>query len=183
MWTFYAPSVDPTMGTSLPADPVDGQEFTLVDSMSAPTYSWKLRYVAAKSSNKWVFVGGTPLQAEVATSENTSSTTYAALATAGPSVTVPVAGDYYVAHGAKHLAPAAALHSTMSYDIGATGAVDADGVNALLAVSSAGGISTARVKKQAGLTAVTLTAKYKVSGSNANFAERWISLTPIAIGG
>ena len=93
-WTFYTPTVSPSIGTSLPTAPVDGQEFTLVDSLSAPTYSWKLRYVAAKASNKWVFIGGTPMTARIAASESTTSATYAAMTTPGPSLTIPVAGDY-----------------------------------------------------------------------------------------
>jgi len=47
-------------GTSLPASPVDGQEAILVDSLTAPTYSWRFRYVASiTDAYKWVCVGGT----------------------------------------------------------------------------------------------------------------------------
>src|SRR5215831_1233030 len=46
--------------TSLPASPVDGQECILCDSLSAPTYQWHLKYVAAKASNKWICIGGAP---------------------------------------------------------------------------------------------------------------------------
>ena len=92
--------VPPTaIGTALPASPVDGQEFILTDSLTAPTYTWRLRYLAAKASNKWVFVGGSPLYVEVTNPDGTASATYVALATAGPSITVPVAGDYFVGIG------------------------------------------------------------------------------------
>jgi hypothetical protein len=43
---------------------------------------------------------GKSLQARIDTSEGTTSTTYAALATPGPSVTVPRAGDYNIRSGA-----------------------------------------------------------------------------------
>jgi hypothetical protein len=52
----------PTYGTTLPASPVDGQEHVLVDSLTAPTYSWRCRY-NAQSTNvyKWEVHGGIPL--------------------------------------------------------------------------------------------------------------------------
>lgn len=181
-WHFYTPAVTPSIGTALPSNPVDGQEFTLVDSLSAPTYAWRLRYIAAKSSNKWQFVGGSPLEAEVATGETTTEASYSALSTAGPSVAVPVAGDYFVEHGFTSYSTA--KPNWMSYDIGGTGAVDADAVEGGLdSVADAAG-SFARRKKKSGLTAVTLTAKYKASsGNTVGFKNRWISIIPIAIGG
>jgi hypothetical protein len=52
----------PTYGITLPASPVDGQEHILVDSLTAPTYSWRCRY-NAQSTNayKWEVHGGNPL--------------------------------------------------------------------------------------------------------------------------
>jgi len=82
-------------GTSLPASPVDGQEYVLVDSTTAPTYQWRFRYNAGSSSvYKWEFIGGTPAVVNVAAG---------ATATGGwvegdtnCRVTVPRAGDYVV---------------------------------------------------------------------------------------
>jgi hypothetical protein len=52
----------PTYGTSWPSNPVDGQEHILVDSLTAPTYSWRCRYNAQSSSiYKWEVHGGIPL--------------------------------------------------------------------------------------------------------------------------
>jgi hypothetical protein len=49
-------------GTTLPASPYNGQEAILVDSVTAPTWHWRLRYNAGSSSAfKWGFIGGTPL--------------------------------------------------------------------------------------------------------------------------
>lgn len=56
-----APPQLPTYGTTLPAAPVDGQEHILVDSATAPSYQWRLRYNAGSTSAyKWEFVGGAP---------------------------------------------------------------------------------------------------------------------------
>lgn len=171
-----------TLVTSLPGSPTDGQEIVLVDSLTAPTYSWHLRYVAAKASNKWIFVGGAPGFGQVDTDESTTSTTYAALATAGPSFTLPVPGDYIVEVGcsAKH---SAAAEIFMSYDIGATGAVDADAYreqDTNSTIYSTGSYA----RKKTGLAAVALVAKYRGGAAGtANFRSRWMRVTPIAIGG
>ena len=56
---------DPGYGTTLPASPVDTQEYILVDSVTTPTYSWHLRYVAGiPDTYKWVFAGGHPAEAD-----------------------------------------------------------------------------------------------------------------------
>lgn len=51
-------------GTTLPASPVDGQEAILVNSTTAPTYQWRLRYNASSTSAyKWECLGGIPTKA------------------------------------------------------------------------------------------------------------------------
>lgn len=85
-------------GTSLPGSPTDGQLYILVDSTSAPTYQWTMRYNSTAS--KWYNVGGYPKLVEVLTSEGTSSTSFVDLTTVGPSFTAPVAGVYEVRWGA-----------------------------------------------------------------------------------
>jgi hypothetical protein len=175
-----APSVG--FGTTLPGSPVDGQEFVLVDSLTAPTYSWRLRYIAAKASNKWVFVGGVPGFANVNTAENVSSGAYHDLATVGPAFALPVVGDYIVGHGCL-VGNYGGDTSYMSYAIGATAASDADACQHL-SVTANTGASISRKQLKTGLAAVTLTAKYKnPAGSSRSFAHRWLEVTPKAIGG
>lgn len=85
-------------GTALPGSPADGDFFILVDSTTAPTYSWQLRYVAAKASNKWIFVGGSPLKtAEGALDPLTTSYQNVGSATGN----IPVNGDYRVTIGGR----------------------------------------------------------------------------------
>ena len=163
---------------------MDGQETILVDSTSAPTYAWRLRYNSTLT--KWEFVGGRPAFAEVVTSETTASTTYAALATAGPSIVLPVAGAYMVEIGGflQDADGAVSVACSMSYDIGGTGAVDADRIHgewAGFAGSLTIGSNHSRARVKTGLTAVTLTAKYKVSAGTGTFAERWMSVTPVTL--
>jgi hypothetical protein len=175
-------------GTALPSAPFNGQEFVLVDSTTNPTYQWRFRYNAGSgSAYKWEFIGGTPIIAEVATSETTGSTgSYVALTTAGPSVVLPVAGDYVVEVGARMNGFATSGGAgRMSYDIGGTGAVDGDSVAATNPSGASYGASVAGVRamKKTGLGAVTLTAKYKAVGANnVTFADRWMRVTPVRVG-
>jgi len=48
-------------GTTFPAAPIDGQEYVLVDSLTAPSFRWRFRYNASATTNKWEFLGGSPL--------------------------------------------------------------------------------------------------------------------------
>ncbi|MBI4034362.1 DUF2190 family protein, partial [Candidatus Saccharibacteria bacterium] len=168
-----------SIGTSFPANPEDGDEYTYVADGTNGVY-WHFIYRSATS--KWIFTGGAPLVSEVTTSESTSSGTYTALATAGPSITLPFAGDYDVKievlagnQGGTSAAP------IMSYDIGATGAVDADGTNTngMYVGDTRGGYWSAE-RRKTGLGAVTLTAKYKAnSGAAVYFGNRRMLVWPI----
>jgi len=57
--TPWATSVALGYGTTLPASPYNGQEYVLVDSTTAPTFTWRFRHNANSTSTyKWEFVGG-----------------------------------------------------------------------------------------------------------------------------
>lgn len=85
-----------TVGTSLPASPVDGDEYVLVDSTTAPTYAWRFRYsTAVTDSNKWIAVGPEPLTVERYAVVTVTNTAYADFGTV-TSLTVPRAGVYVV---------------------------------------------------------------------------------------
>lgn len=170
------------MVTSLPSSADNGDEIVLTDSLSAGTYHWHLRYVAARSTNKWVFVGGSPAITSTTASEGTSSTAYTALTTAGPSFTIPVAGDYLVEIVAQVTQSSAAGAAYMSYAIGATAAADTE---AAVVTQSSTYIGTITSKKNhSALAASTaLVAKYRMSGGTGTFARRRMLVTPIALGG
>lgn len=152
----------------------DGEEVYLeVDAANGVL--WHLIYETQEPTYKWRYLGGPALDSQVATTEAQSNAAYAALATAGPSVALPRSGDYDVVHGA---AVTGGDIGMMSYDIGATGAVDADAVK----IGFADTASFMRTKRKTALTSVTLTAKYKrTSGGNASFGERFLQVTPIRL--
>jgi len=183
-WVTVNPS--PALVTSLPASPVDGQEvFYQADATNGIV--WHLRYNASSSSAyKWEFVGGPSLFAEVATEETTASTTYVALATAGPTLTLPRAGDYDVELGFRGYSSVNNTGALMGYDIGATGAVDADAISYYAATSLGGGATVAgnlaRLRRKTGLSAVALTAKYRATSAiTVAFGSRWLRVTPVRV--
>lgn len=161
----------------------DGDEVYLeVDATNG--IEWHLVYDSSETTYKWRFVGGSPLVAEVTTAEATGGTAYAALTTAGPSIALPRAGDYDVEIGAKVTGASASSSGFMSYDIGGTGAVDADSVNQGIGGGGTQGFGPtegSKMRRKAALTAVTLLAKYKHAGSSTTIANRGIRVTPVRI--
>lgn len=144
---------------------------------------WTFKYRSAATTYKWEFIGGPPLEAEVTTDESTTSTSYAALATAGPSVTAPLAGDYIVATSSRQYNATAAASDLHSFDIAASGAADADAAftsqNAASGAAAVYGIR--RIKKTALAASTGLVSKYRVSAGTGFFSHRTISITPIRV--
>lgn len=172
--------------TALPSSPSDGQECLFQSAaMATAGVMWHLRYRSgASGSYKWEFVGGPPISSEVTTNEATSSSTFVALATAGPSVALPLAGDYVVRVGA-HMVNSTSTSTAilMSYDIGATTAVDADGANLNSPAVASMQATLSRSRLKTGLSAVTLTAKYRSSAASAvSFMNRWMEVIPVRVG-
>ena len=81
------------VGIALPVSPVDGQIFTLVDSLTAPTYSWMFRYVASITTGyKWIFIGGAPATRVYDPAQSISPSAWTA--TTLPTFTIPRPGTY-----------------------------------------------------------------------------------------
>ena len=183
----------PSRVLALPVSPTDGQEcYYVADAVNG--IIWHLRYNAGSASAyKWEVIGGTPLFNEIVTSatENmTNTAVYSAVTTPGPSLTLPLAGDYDIETECQ------AYHSTtglmaMSYDIGATGATHADAAASYSSVANLGAYTLRRSRRKTGLTAgVTLTAKYVTNTgtmyllgtSGAIGAHRFMSAMPVRVG-
>jgi hypothetical protein len=171
--------------TALPATPFDGQEVVLTDSLTAPTYTWRFRYVAAKASNKWVFVGGSRFIAVTVANNLINSGAWGDASTPGPSLTLPLAGEYDISVGMTVSSGSGTDVSLgMSF---AKGAVAADGVNAFWGLSAASGIAvyvqadrTTRVTVAA---PTVLACKYASSGGGGYVNNRQIAAIPVAVGG
>jgi hypothetical protein len=162
-------------GTSLPPNPADGTEAILVDSVTNPSYQWRLRYNAeSTSAYKWEFIGGTPFRSYVTPQETTTNTGFVPLTTAGPQLTAPNAGEYKV------------MLENFSYNLTAgNGAQMALFVNAVNSgvVLYGGANYYNHVYKSAPLTVSTvgysLVCLYAAEGGGtATFGERALSITP-----
>jgi hypothetical protein len=82
-------------GTSLPASPVDGQEYTLVDSITNPSYQWRFRYNGSSvSTYKWEFVGGGPMIGYSGGDVTNGGATSTWVNIVSSGITVPRAGEY-----------------------------------------------------------------------------------------
>ena len=169
--------------TALPSGPYDGQEvYYVADSTNGVV--WHLVYRAAASGSfKWEFVGGSPMRAVVVTRESTTSLTYADLATAGPAVTVPLAGDYLVDHGAT-IDSAASGWGIQSVDPGGAGVPsDDDSISLSRADATNREISASKEIRLNGLAASdSVAAKYRTSGASYAFSRRYVSVRPVRVG-
>jgi hypothetical protein len=168
--------------TAIPTTGTNGQVIHyLADNTNGVVWALKYRSASA-SAYKWEYVGGAPLFARVLTVETTASTTYAALTTAGPSIALPLPGDYIVEIGAGSWTGTAATNAYMSYDIGGTAAVDADAFRSRQNSAGNTGIAAgSRSERKAALTAVTLTSKYRVDGGTGSWENRWMQVTPVRV--
>lgn len=89
----------PATVTVLPAGADGDDQVLLVDAVNG--VQWQVRYRAASASPyKWEAKGATPLTSDVPTIESGAGAAVQDLATAGPTVVVPNAGDYDVWYGA-----------------------------------------------------------------------------------
>lgn len=109
----------------------------------------------------------------VDTSESTSSTAYADLATVGPKLDGLSGGRYVILFGAAHTSNPNAATQYMSIQINSTAAIDSDAGETQTSGGNAGGTTRAVLKT---LTdgANTITAKYKTTSGTATFQYRWM---------
>lgn len=179
-WNDFA---EPQYVTALPASPDDGEQ---VYFQAAAGVIWHLRYNAASASSfKWEYVGGPPLTHEVATSQSTTSATYADLATVGPQVTLPLAGDYDVQFGTTvQINPSTGNRvANIAVKRGAAATADADSLNYANGNLTIRVPGLARAIRMTGLAAAAvLKMQYKVSGDTLVCQDRWMRVTPVRVG-
>jgi hypothetical protein len=180
-----APALGAPLVTTLPASPFDGQEVVLVDSLTLPTYQWRMRYTASiTDANKWVCVGGPDAYAEVLTTEAIASAAYVDAATVGPSVTVPRAGLYVISFGITTVVTDVNVQTQryVSPKIGAAATADADAVYQSVAGGAVNEFLISSISRsiQKTLNAGDLIKlQYRgASASSGNISGRWLRITP-----
>jgi hypothetical protein len=93
---YAEPEPKPPLVSALPSEPKDGAEVYFQNTgMGEKGIAWHLRFRAASAEHKWEFVGGAPLHA-ASTGASKAVTGNVWTPISGPSVTVPLAGDYDV---------------------------------------------------------------------------------------
>lgn len=187
MTTRLSINTPPQFVTALPATPQDGTEvYYGADTTSGAI--WHLRFRSASAGPKWEYVGGSSLinsvgDGTIAVGINHSSTTYAALTgSAGPTITLPVPGDYIVELGFSGYSGNTGAQTIMSYDIGGTQAQDADAVLHWESNAAANIVMTHhRNRLKTALPATPLTSKYRVSTATSVYWNRYLQVTPVRV--
>lgn len=177
---------EPDIVSALPGSPADGQQVFYQDAaMATAGVVWNLRYRAGGGTYKWEFVGGNGLSAYVQASQTTASTTYTDLGTVGPSLTVPLAGDYTVDLQTTMRGSSGSQQQFHSYTIGGAAADDANALqfrqpDSVINSRVAGSFTQPKTFATAN---TALVSKYRVDGGAAAlFWQRWLRITPIRVG-
>lgn len=178
----------PSVVTSLPGSPTDGEEVYYKVGTGDTATLWHLRYDSSiTDAHKWRVLGCQDIHAEVVTDESTSSSTYGDLTTVGPSVTVPLAGVYEVQFGAGCYSTVNGTDATASVSLGGSTPSDNDAIrhrgistSSQLSVSSPSRI-LARETLAAGDTVVMKYHAGNVAGAG-HFFNRWLTVRPIRLG-
>jgi hypothetical protein len=173
--------------SALPVGVTDGDEcYFMADATNG--VMWHLRYrAAAPAPYRWEFVGGGALSNEIQTDETlgVAITTYSDLATVGPFVVLPLAGDYEFTVGTRFYPWTAGS----GYDMFAALNLNGDGGNDSNAayydtVASLGSGTVTRVMRRTATSPQTVKLLYRktYSGVQGNFANRLIRAVPIRVG-
>jgi hypothetical protein len=183
-WTAVNPGTRPLV-TSLPGSPADGQEVIYQADVAGTyggPYNWPLRYRSAVS--KWEPIAKpVELLSEVTAASVGSGAWTAPTGAAGPTISVPLAGDYGYDFGAGiAAAPVAGVLYQMGLGIGAANPVapaiaqfQQQGTTSLLPISKGG--------KLTGLTAgIAVTCKYFTASGAPSFSNQFLRLWPIRLG-
>lgn len=173
----------------LPSSPVNGQEVFYQASgvMTSSGFVWHLRYNSTSSSSyKWEFLGGSPITATAgsrafATRQTYSSLTYGDLATVGPSVTNPLAGDYLCQFKVNCVSNTTSGNVRVWVTGDSSYNWDGDTDVQMFQGNQTGGGFVTRTAVAANST---IKLQYAVSnaGVNAEFWNRQMSVTPIRVG-
>lgn len=176
---------------ALPPGPTDGDEIYFQNvAMATAGIMWHLRYrAAAPGLYKWEVIGTPPpLYDEVpAAQASTSGTTWVDLATVGPQITVPLAGDYMFTGELDGYTADSASSPFVALKFGAAAVLSADRVFIFRGASATtkGAISGRSIKRT--VTAANTVVKLQYSNATnsaatVTFENRTLQVRPIRVG-
>lgn len=172
--------------SALPANPVHGQE---IRYQAAAGVIWYLVYNALSSSPyKWEWCGGSKLNSEILASEAIAGASWQDAPTnVGPSLTVPLAGEYdieFAAHISMNAGAGVSLGAAVKF--GAAAVTDPDDASHMSASGTSGFTNTpvGRTLRRTIAAAATV-VKIQYWGGNAtggNFSRRALRIQPVRVG-
>lgn len=169
--------------TSLPATPVDGQVVNYLAD-AANGIVWNLRYRAASASAyKWECIGGSPLYSAIATDQaRAAAGPPTDLATVGPSIILPIGGDYE--YSATTNAYPGAVATVAIYVSSPPGTQAAEDVGMFSNMASGQTVTlVANGKLLAQPVGREVRIQYTVGASaTGNFRYRKLSVRPVRVG-
>lgn len=166
-------------GVEIPDNPRDGQPYAYVADSSAGIV-WRFQYNADSGSQyKWEYVGGAP--ASIAASGDVSTTSAAWQDLGGPSLTVPLAGDYLVQFGAEFNNNLNGRDTFMGVSsstasIPEVQRIQMEGVGGRVALSRASIVNAPNAGS-------TLKAYYRIATEDCTgfWRNRWLLVTPVRV--
>lgn len=173
----------PTLVSVLPTSPADGDEiYFQTAAMGVDGIAWHLRYNAASgSAYKWECVGPADLHAFANASENFTGTAPADFA-GGPSLTLPLAGDYLASWGGN--AGHSGSNQSARLLVAATGfAYDINFSASYLqpAGTNSGFSAVSRIHRVNGISG-TLKMGYSQGLAGGSAYNRWLAARPLRVG-
>ena len=168
--------------STLPGSPADGDTiYYQTTAMATAGVVWTLRYRSGGGTYKWEFTGG-PSLSNVALGANVTATTNThATKTGGPSLTIPLAGEYVIAWGALVGASVSAAYAGILpfYNGTAVGTASdlelAQGTTVFVSVATQTNVTFATAGN-------TLDLRYRVDSGTGTFGRRFLYATPVRVG-
>lgn len=179
----WLPNTGVNFVTSLPTAPLDGQEIFYVADLNAGIV-WHLKYRNADPSEfKWMFLGGGCLYSKVDGNSVVNTAGFSNFG--GPSLILPLAGDYEVTYGARAIADAGAGGHDVEASYSVNGAVvdPDDGIDSYSAANTSNAMNSVRTRIKTGMTAGgTLVEQALRDVGNAGLSARWLRAIPRRVG-
>lgn len=175
----------PPIVTQLPSQATVGDSVLYAADATNGVY-WQLQYDGL-GTYPWKFIGGPALYAYVDTDQLTASTTYADLATAGPSVTASLSGDYDVSWGARNWNSLTNNEARMGISFAGASVVEPDHMfNNFMGAGGSpapgGAWTSSKTIRKTAFVGGAITTKYRSNpGGNSQFAGRFLSVLPVRV--
>lgn len=166
--------------SALPAAAADGHELIYIAD-DTNGVDWHLKYNNSEPTNKWRFIGGSALRAEILTDEATTSTSYADLATVGPSITIPLSGDYRIVFGCRSYNNTTGQINLVTLTIAGSDLSSTYDLRQRANVATTIDYESVRHISQALVAGNLCKMRYRVSANTGNFALRFMELVPVRV--